>query len=810
VNSYGSRRCVRDVRYAARTLARSPGLVIVTVLCLGLGIGVNATIFNLFNAAVLQEPTAREPQRLVRIEPGNSDQISYLNYRDLLGTAGFDDIAISGSASLNLRNGQEIEPLTALQVSGNFFDLLGVGALTGRTFNQEESVPERRPLVIVLDHRFWQRKFGGDANVLGRTLDLNGEIFMIIGVLGPGHRPGMGFFRPDAYVPISAVVSPAFQDRRRQAFELRARLAPGVTRTQAQAAFTSAAQALEAAYPEVNQGFGEPAAVLSVSGLALLQGRGVPPELMIGTVLPFAIFGLLLLVACANVAGLLLARAADRRREIAIRLAIGASRGSVVQMLLVETLMLSIIGTAGGLLLTVWLTGLLTTVQLPNAAGLHLPGVQLDLRLTLYALAVAIFTALFCGLAPALQATRVNLTPGLKEQSSGSRRRGGGLRGVLVAGQVFASVLLLTMCLLFLRSLQNVGTVDPGFDIEHGITARVALDQHRFTEEQRGLFAERAVERLGALPGITSASFASLIPLGGDSVGASRQRQLKDRPDWSSPEVLFADVGPRYFETMGIAVRRGREFLSGDRRGAPSVAIVNETYARLAFPAEDALGRSVRGRDDEPWSEIVGVVADNKYTFLSEPPAPQMFFPFLQRGGSLFLQVRTSGSPARDSAAVKRTIADLDKTVVVSVQSTKDATSLEFTLRRSATGLLAALGTLGLLLAMIGLFGVLAWEVSRRTREIGIRVALGASPGAVRRLVVRDAMWLVAAGTIAGLAAAVLLALPLRDVLAGASPADPVVLTGVPGVLLLVTLVASWIPARRASAVDAVMALRGE
>jgi predicted permease len=799
---------VRDFRYALRTLRKTPGLVALVVLCLGLGIGVNTTLFSVFNAMLLKEPTAREPERLVQIEPGNGDQISYLNYTDLGRPAGFTDLAISNRTALNLSSGDTLQSVSALQVSANFFELLGVGASSGRTFTALET-PDARPRLAVLDPGFAWRQFPDMADVVGRVLLLNGEPFTVVGVLPNGYRPGFGLFMPEIYVPIGSLPSGALQDRRPASFDLRGRLAPGTTREQARDAFQAAARRLESAYPKENEGFGRPPLILPMSGVASVQGRGAPRELPLVLAAPFVVFGILLCIACANVSGVLLARGASRRPEIGIRLAIGASRASLVRMLLAECVVLSILATAGGVFLTVLVTPLLNLVRLPNTASLYVPPVPIDLNLIAYAVGVAIVTCLVCGLVPAMQATRVDLTTSLREVAvSGRCRRG--LRRILVGGQVAASALLLVACLLFLRSLSHVATLDPGFDVRHGITALISLEENRFTPPARHLVAEQISERLQAVPGVTSVSFASLIPLAGDVVGL--RAELRDRADGSGVPVSAANVGPRYFETMGIGVREGREFLSSDRIGAPPVIIVNEAFAKRAFPDGAAVGRSIRvlSDRDDPWREIVAVVANNKYASLNETPYPQVFLPYLQTGGRLFVQVRTTTPPRLGVAAIKSAIAEFDKSLLVNVRTTTDATSVELTLRRLATTLLGAMGGLGLLLSMIGLFGVLAWDVTRRTPEIGIRMALGASRRTVRNGVVRDALGLVGAGIAVGLAAAVVVTLPLRGFLAGVSTADPVALGGVAVVLLAVALLASTIPAHRASGIDPITALRRE
>jgi putative ABC transport system permease protein len=568
------------------------------------------------------------------------------------------------------------------------------------------------------------------------------------------------------------------------------------------------AKALEKSYPRENASFGEPAFAFPVSGLESLQERSPQPEFFTGLAAPFVVAGMLLLIACANVAGLMLARGAVRQREIAIRLALGASRAHVTRLLLADSFLLSILGAAGALLVTAWLTPLLAQVRIPNTAALPPFNLKMDMRLAVYMLAVALATVLFCGLVPARQFSGLRILPCLKQSTLQGRRRSG-LRRFLVSGQVAVSALLLVVCLLFLHSLLYIGNVNPGFDIDHGITASVTPEQKTLTSAQGYALAEELVARVKTLPGVESASFASLIPLSGDdSAGGIR---LKDRPDFHSPMVLFSNVGPAYFRTMGIHVLGGREFQASDRPGTPAVAIVNRTFARLFFPNGDALGKVVRGGGDaEPWREVVGVVADNKYESYAEGPTPQLFSPFLQVGGRIFVQIRTSGVPAGNLAAVRQVIADMDRSLVADVRTTRDATSMEFVLRRLSTGFLAAMGTLGLILSMIGLYGVISWEVSRRTAEIGIRMALGASRGEVRQMVLRSALAPVSGGIGAGIGAAVLVALPLRSFLAGVSTTDPVTIGGVAALLTLVSLVATWFPVRRATRVDPIATLRYE
>jgi predicted permease len=794
-----------DLIYAARSLRKNPGLVATVAISLGLGIGVNTTVFNLFNITVLAKPTAVEPDRLVTIEPGNGNRISYPNYRDLGASPAFAGMAVTTMWTVSLRDQNRVENVLALEASANYFQLLGAGAWLGRTFSPGE------PQSAVLGYWFWQKRFQGDPGVLGRSFYWNGQPFIIGGIMDRNYRPGTGAVAPDVYLPVNAALMPFILNRRQAHFSLLARLAPGVTRPQAQAAFTALARPLEQAYPEDNQTFGRPPFVLPAYGIGSFFGHGGDAEALVGIGAPFLVTGLLLLIACANVAGVVLARSAMRRREIAIRLALGASRGRLAQILLAETLLLSLAGGAAGLLLTAWLTPLLSQVRLPNTPALAPFTLYFDSNLALYSLGLALATCAACGIAPALQSARSSLLPGLKQTALSGRS---GMRRFLVAAQVAGSVLLLMTCALFLRSLMYLGNINPGFDVEHGITAKITPEQD-WTPAQAYQAANELSERLAAIPGVRSVSYASLIPLGGDAVATDVvfKDAPKDQPGIRSPIVLTGNVGPRYFATMGIRILRGREFANADRRGAPLVAIVNQAFAARFFPQGSALGKYMRpgsAKKDEPWREIVGIAANNDYRFMGERPEPQFFLPFLQSDGRVFLQVSAYRDPAATVASVQRAIAEQDPSLQADVQTTRQATSLELTLRRFATLLLAVMGSLGLLLAMTGLYGVLSWEVSRRTAEIGIRMALGASASSVRRMVLRSSLAITAAGIAIGGGAAMLLAIPLAPVLKGAGPADAVAIITVAAALCLVSVAASWSPVRRASRIDPITALRYE
>jgi putative ABC transport system permease protein len=799
---------LRDLRYAARSLAKAPGMLTALVACLGLAIGLNAAVFSVFDGVILRKPTARDPDRLVSLEPGNGNRISYLNYRDLQHVAALAETALIAPAPLSLRLGDEQTVVAGLQVSGNYFDMLGVHARFGRTFDRDEARPETGPLVAVLDFAFWTRQFSGDPRIVGQVIRLNGSPFVVVGVLDKSYRAGFGFLTPDIYVPIGAVAAP-LDDRAQAVFEWRGRLADGVSRQQARGAIALAAERLEQAYPRENVGLGRDASVLPVTGIGSLARAGTPATLYAGLAVPFLLVGSIWLVACANVAGVLLARGASRRAEIAARLALGAHRAALVRLLLVESLLIALLSAACGLILALWGVGLANHVPLPNLpSGFRLPPVALDVNVALFGVAMAFVTCVGCGLVPALQATRVDLASAIRDHARGlvgGRHRA---RTALVVGQVATSALLLSLCGLSLDALAQVMRAEPGFDVDRTLTARVTSD-HALTRDQLDTLAEDLRSRLAALPGIDTASYASLIPLGGDAVGLTAEH-VGDAA--VRTPVLAANVGPSYFRTMGVAVVGGREFLPSDRAGAPGVAIVNETFAKRAFPDGNPLGRVIRivgDRDDTP-REIVGIVRDNKYGFLTEAPSAQVFRPFLQMGGRLFEIVRTVGAPDASAATIARVILDRNPTLLVDVETMAAATSLEVTMRRLATRVLAVVGSLGVLLATIGLFGVLASDVSRRAPEIGIRMALGASPGAIGAAVVRQSIAVVLVSAALGLFLSVVVSLPLRALFAGRPVIDPITAAGVTAIFCVVAAIAGWAPARRAMRTDPLVALRAD
>ena len=792
----------QDLRYALRMLRKNPGFTVVAILTLTFGIGVNMVLFSTFNAVLLQQPTASHPDRLVYIEPGNGNLLSYPNYLDL--AEGYPMVTGYRMTGVILRSGETIDKATAMTVTGNFFELLGVRLMLGRTFTAAEAAPERGPTLAVLTHNFWRQRLNSSPRAVGQTINLNGRIFTVIGVLPNDHRPLTGLVSPDLYLPLSSIIAPDLNNREEQRLTIVARLGEGVGREQMRDRLIPLFRELEQRYPQINQSLGSSARVFPVSGLASLQSGAIPPELFAVLSLPFIVTALLFAIACANIAGLLLSRGAKRRREIAIRLSLGASRARLIRTLLTESLVIAGGGAIGALLLTKWLTSALSTVSLP---GLSSPvSITLDVNLLMYTILVTAATCLFCGLVPAWQATKIDVIAGLKDDISSRFYRRFSLQSSLVVGQVSVSIVLLIISLLFLRSLTHIGTVNTGLELSRALVAKIELERNRYTPEQSALMIDQAIERVEKLPGVESATITNLIPLSGDSVSSSFE--VEGHSDLRGRGLLLQSVGGYYFRTMGIALRHGREFLPQDRRSPLSVAIVNESFAKKYFPGEIALGKRLRANDKETFQEIVGVVADSKYQSFGEEFQPILYRPY-QQGRALVI-VRTSGAPANYLGVVKQAISDLDKSVPVETQTLEKATQLEFVVRRTVAALSGTVGAIGLTLAMIGLYGVMAFAVSQRTKEIGVRIALGATRFNIFRLILRRALVLVGGGIIIGIVFATGLTRVLSFVLAGIKPTDPMIFCGAALVLLLVGALASYLPAHRASRIDPMGSLREE
>ncbi|HYY97780.1 MAG TPA: ABC transporter permease [Pyrinomonadaceae bacterium] len=837
---------LQDVKFGARTLGKNPGFALIVTLTLALGIGANTAIFSFVNAVLLRPLPVAEPERLVyvfggtRATPYNvSSYPDYVDYRDRNNV--FSDLIAYSPITLSLNDNGQAEMISGLIVTGNYFDALGVSARVGRTFLPEEDTTPGGHPVAVISHGLWQGRFGADPGIAGRKLLLNGQPFTIVGVSPSGFNGAALGETYDIYVPMAmqALVRPPrggysgemnpdlLSKRGPRWLDLVGRLKPGVSAEEAQAALGTLAAQLAQAYPDTNRD--QTATVSPVSGGDPTQ-RGTLRSV---ACLLLAVVGLVLLIACANVANLLLARAAGRRKEISLRLALGASRGRLVRQLLTESLLLALLGGASGLLLAVWLVNTLRTYSPPANFFPVAFDFSLDGNVLGFTLLLSIVTGLVFGIAPALQASNPDLIAALKDEAAlvpgagGRTARRFSLRNLLVVAQVALSLVLLISAGLFLRSLQQAQRIDPGFDPERVLTMPLNINLLRYTKTQGQEFYRQVLERVGALPGVQSATLTRTPPLS----GASRQSTVTisgaESPDRAGQSessgggggevannlTLTSPVGPDYFRTLNIPLMRGRDFTAQDREGAPGVAIVNETFARRYFPGEDPIGQRVSlGGARGPWLEVVGLARDGKYITLGEAPAPFLYQPLAQRHETgMVLLVRAGGDPAQLVAAVRGEVRAIEPNVPLTNSRTmEDLLSTSLYPARMGATLLGAFGLLALLLASVGLYGVVSYSVSRRTREIGIRMALGARGGDVLRLVLRQSMTLVAFGVLLGLAAAFAATRMLVGFLYGVSPTDPSAFVGIAVLLTLVSLAASLVPARRAARIDPLVAFKHE
>ena len=787
----------QDLRYGARNLRKAPGLVAVSVLSLGLGIGLNLTLYTGVTTIFRHQPTMTDPADVVGIEPGNGRQFSYQNYRDLRDSGTFSDVVGFRISAMNRRVGYELERLSVLVVTDNFFEGLGIRTRLGRTFCAGEAAPERSPRAIVLDHPYWNARFGADPNAIGQTMILDGEPFTVIGVLPEDYRSVTGFMAPSGYVPVSALTLPTLNDRGSPTLSVLARLAPGGTRERAQAVVTAIGAELEGGFPEMNDGMSRPAQVFPADAM---QFRGTPVGFRLFPIVLLVLFGLVLLIGSVNVAGLLLARAVSRQHELTIRSALGASRFRVIQTLLSESFLLSLLGAAAGLALTNILSRADWLGSMRPLQRVFSP----DRRLLVPGLFLVALTTLLCGVAPALRSSRLDLLAGLRKGASGATGRVN-LRSAFIVGQVALSLTLLVVSSLCLRSQMQIVGIDLGFDLDHGVVTRFNIEPARGPLEARLAFADRVVERVEQIPEVQSAAVTALVPLGGDALVASFHPAGRSDIPGTRPSTL--SVGPRYFETLSIPVLQGREFEATDRDGTPAVAIVNQTFVNTYFRGLRALGQRIEvgGESD---AEIVGIVRDSKIDTLGEAPKSVVFYPYAQRPRRLTLIARTAGNPAATLAAFRAAIGELDATANVTIGTLRDAATTELTMRRVGTQMVGAIGIVGLLLTAIGLYGVVSYLVASRTAELGIRMALGATPRQLHREVLRHAARLVGLGIALGVAASFLVTPALATFLAGLSPVDPIAFVAGAAMLMLVAFVASYLPARRVARVDPLLALR--
>jgi predicted permease len=805
---------LQDLRYAARTLLRSRGLTLAAVASLGLGIGANTTIFAWMKATVLQPlPGVEAPDRVVvvasRNAAGRPQSLSYPDYLDIRAKSRtLDDLIVQDLTAMNVRleSQRDAQRIFGMIVSGNYFEMLGVRAAHGRVFTAADDVtPDAHP-VAVMSHAVWRARFHGDPSIVGRTLVINARAFTLLGIAPPGFNGtfmglGMGLWIPMAMQKTIVPGADRLTSRGIRWLLALGRLKPGMSVEDANAELVTLARQLEQSYPQSNARRG-------AAAIPLWRSPWGSPQFMrpVMGVLG-ALVTLVLVIACANVANLLLARAFGRRREVAIRLSLGASRARLVRQLLVESVLLALLAGAAGVLIARWSAHLLSAFIPPMDIPIILD-LAIDRAALLYAFAVSLVTGIAFGLAPALQASRPDVVSTLKGTSAAAGGGGSRLRGALVIAQLAMCVVLLVAAALFLRSLNRAQKMDPGFTARQLVFAGFDLFPNGYTGETGNAFMRRLIERVETLPGVEAAAVVRRPPL-----SPQGNPTLQVRVDGYSPapeegmDVEYNVVHPGYFRTMGIPLLRGRDVEWRDDARRREVAIVNEAMARRYWGTVDVVGRVfVAGKP----LEIVGVVATGKYVSLNEAPQPHIYMPFQQAyrpDAALVVRYRTA--PVAILSQVRAIARELDPNLpLVDVKTLDEHLMFVSFPQRIASTLLAVTGAVALLIAIVGLYAVVAYSVSQRTREIGVRVALGATPAAIRKAVLTDGFRLTSIGVCTGLVLAFISMRFASALLNGVSPADPLIFGLVAAGLTAVSLAAAFVPARRASRVDAIVALR--
>jgi macrolide transport system ATP-binding/permease protein len=811
-----------DLRYAMRMVRKSPGFSLVAIGSLALGIGLNTAIFSVIDAVLLRPLPAPEPGQLVRAFQAGFGYTSYRNYRDLehssktLKSLAAFSWANPVALTTSTRPGElHSEQVWSAAVSGNYFDVLGVHAALGRTFlPEEDQVPGKAP-VVVISELLWRNHFNAEPNVIGKTVKINGHPFQVIGVAPSNFPQPETLFMHQLWIPIvmasQAGLGDRLQERRQTWLWTIGRLAPGATLTQARAEAAVIAKQIEAADPKDAREL-----EFTVYRETDARLRMIPGVREFGWVLQ-AVVALVLLIACANIANLQLARSLARTKEMGIRLAIGAGRGRIIRQLLTESLLLALAGGTLALAFANWGARILINLQ---PGGMPVPlsvDTGPDWPVLLFALTTSVATGLLFGLVSAVRSTRFDLNPLLKSAGAITQpgRRWFSARNLLVGGQVALSFVLLIGAGLFIQSLINAQHLDLGFQPEHRLLASVNPATHGYSDDQGKVYHLEALHRLAKLPGVISASSTAMLPLSGGYLGDGYIWPEGDTEpsDARRPMIFFDNVGPGYFQTMGATLLDGREFTERDAERSPQVAVVNENFARSFWPGQRALGKRFRAEGvNGSLIEIIGVVRDGKYHSLGETTQRHVFTPLLQGYVSFFTFIlKTEGDPRSVSGAVRAELHALDPGLPADkLETMADHLGFAFYRARIGAGLLGIFALLGLSLSAMGLYGVLAFLVNRSIPEIGIRVAIGAHPGAVRGLFIRRGLALAASGLCVGIVAALLATRVLASFLYSVNPLDPAIFAAVAVLLLGVAFLASYVPSRRAANIEPMRALRHE
>ncbi len=807
------RAILRDVRHGVRSLYKNPGVASVVILTLALGIGANTTIFSVVNGVLLKPLPFEEPGRLVGLRERLPDEgtipASYRTYAELRDrNTVFQNIAAMFSWSPNLESGEEPVRVEGMAVSASYFDVMGVKPLLGRGFLAEEDRPGA-DRVVVLSHELWSRNFGGDPDIVGKTLKVSGRPVRVVGVMPPALAdPEVGW--ASIWTPLMADDVKARSNPGRY-LKMNARLKPGVSVEQASAEAERIMSLLRHDFPETH-GKEYGADVRPLEDFVVPKGTRTALRIMLGVV------GCVLLIACANIANVLLARAAAREKEIAIRSALGASRRRVMRQLLVESWLLSLLGAGAGLLLAG--LGLKLLLLFGPDAIPRAEDIRLNLPVLGFTLGLAALAGLVFGVAPALAATRLDPATTLKEGGRGGSggSRNNRLRGLLVVSQVAAALLLLIVSGLMLKSYMRLSDVRLGFEPDNVLTTEINLPALRYPEpEQRVAFFRDLVGRVAALPGITAVGAAQSLPIRGpiytDPVFV--EGQPAPRPG-QEPYIRQNIVTSDFFRALGVPLVKGRAFNDREVWESGGVVVVNESFARRFFPGEEPLGKRIKLGEDMPWMEVVGLVGDAVQDGPEGPTIPEMFYPYTNPSADvplsfMTLVLRTSVEPASLAGGVRNVVRELDPALPVSkVLTMRAITDRSVSKPRFNALMLGLFAGLSLLLATVGIYGVTAYLVSKRSHEIAIRMALGARGGDILWLIVGRGMALTLLGILLGIAGALALTRVIGSLLYGVSSMDPLVFVGVPSLLALVALAACYIPARRALKVEPAAALRGE
>lgn len=809
----------QDLRYGSRKLLKSPGFMLGVVLSLGLGIGANSTIFSLANALLLRPLSGVEdPKRLVGVY-NTKDGSGYFNlsYRDYVfyreNNQVFSGLIAHWMMPFAMGTGDDAAKVDGAIVSGNYFSVLGLRPARGRFFLPEEDQTPGSHLVAVISYQLWQRNFNADPESVGKTISLNGRSFNIVGIAPQGFTGAMPGLSADIWAPTMAhdVLVPGPENLTKGNWYLMVigRLKPDVSIEQARATLSILARQLEQTYPDSNKN----------RGVVVTAATGTHPALR-GVLTAFiailmGIVGLVLLIACTNVANLLLARAITRRREIAIHLSLGASRGRLIRHLLTESVILSLLGGAVGILIANWVGNIIVSLIPPIGIPLALD-MKLDINVFIFTLLLSILTGIVFGLVPAWQSTKPDLVLALKDEAGGVGYRKSRVSNLLVITQVLMSTLLLTCAGLFVRSLMKAQNANPGFDPKSILVMSFDPSLLGYDEAKIAAFYRDLLERANGLPGVQSASLARFIPLGpaGDNAGVVVLGH-EPPPGQEHPRVGYNLVGINYFQTLGIPLLHGRSFNEQDRDGAPGAVITNETMAKRYWPNEEVVGKRLL-INNQPFN-VIGAAKDTKYRSLGEEPLPFIFVPFLQQDtakitpGDMKLHVRTKGDPHNVLSVLRSEVRRLDPNQpIFDIQLLTEGMRFALIPTQLAGTLLGLSGLLALSLSAVGIYSVIAYSVSQRTREIGVRMALGAQQRGILKLVLMQGLKLILKGVVIGLIAALVMTRVIRNLLYGVSATDPVTFIIMPLLLIGVAILACFLPAYRAVKVDPMVALRYE